>query len=214
MHVEPLHFIPPPSRRPTVAGPRVPHRTRPDHDHRHPVRVTMRMTDWLFDSLRDDHITHAISLSLARMRERSDFRVVHYTIQMDHLHFIVEADNRVALMRGLQGLAVSLARRINRATGRSGRLFGPHRYEAEAATTPRHTRNVLAKVLFSFAQFGLDRTPIDSLSSARWFDGLEGHPPLALTDAPVAAPRTWLLKTGWRTEGRLTCYEAELAVFS
>jgi hypothetical protein len=54
------------------------------------------------------------------------------------------------------------------------------------------------------------RVPLDPYSSAAWFDGfVTGAAQLAVTlrDAlpgdsiPVARPRTWLLRRGWRKRG-------------
>src|SRR5262252_1875875 len=36
-------------------------------------------------------------------------RVVHFTLQRDHMHMIVEADDKESLSRGVQGLLSSLA---------------------------------------------------------------------------------------------------------
>jgi hypothetical protein len=38
------------------------------------------------------------------------FRVVHFAVQDDHVHLLVEADDNVALARGMIGLTVRLAR--------------------------------------------------------------------------------------------------------
>ena len=52
------------------------------------------------------------------------FRVVHFSVQADHVHLIVEADSRLGLIRGVQGLAVRCAKAINRELGGAGRC-GP-----------------------------------------------------------------------------------------
>jgi hypothetical protein len=50
-------------------------------------------------------------------------QVVHYSIQGNHLHLIVEADDAAALSRGLQGLLIRVARSLNRVAGRRGKLL-------------------------------------------------------------------------------------------
>jgi hypothetical protein len=45
------------------------------------------------------------------------------SVQSTHLHLIVEADGHRALIEGLRGFNVSLARRINRLLFRRGRLL-------------------------------------------------------------------------------------------
>jgi REP element-mobilizing transposase RayT len=52
----------------------------------------------------------------------SRFRIVHFSVQTNHLHLLVEADDELALARGIQGLGIRLAKAINRRVGRSGRV--------------------------------------------------------------------------------------------
>ena len=49
------------------------------------------------------------------------FRIVHLSIQRTHLHLIVEARNRTALSKGMQGFLISAARGINAALSRRAR---------------------------------------------------------------------------------------------
>jgi REP element-mobilizing transposase RayT len=48
---------------------------------------------------------------------------VHFSVQKDHLHLIVEVANREALSRALRTLAIRIARAINRVLGRKGKVF-------------------------------------------------------------------------------------------
>jgi putative transposase len=52
--------------------------------------------------------------------ERGGIRIAHYSIQGNHLHLVVEAEDTLALIRGIQGLAVRIARRLNARIGRRG----------------------------------------------------------------------------------------------
>ena len=56
-------------------------------------------------------------------KERLGTKLVHWSIQSNHIHLIVEAESQRALSRALQGLAVRLARRLNARIGRRGQLF-------------------------------------------------------------------------------------------
>ncbi|HVV86655.1 MAG TPA: transposase, partial [Kofleriaceae bacterium] len=138
-----------------------------------------------------------------------DFRVVHVSIQHNHVHLIVEADSRVALARGVQGLCISMSRRLNRRLRRTGRVFA-HRYHATAITSPRQTRHALGYVLNNWRRHREDhaspaarRAPVDPYSSGPAFDGWRnldeplGFPP-DYEPLPTSRPTTWLLTTGWR----------------
>jgi REP element-mobilizing transposase RayT len=134
------------------------------------------------------------------------FRIVHFSVQNDHLHAIVEASDKASLAGGLRGLAIRVARAVNRALGRRGPLWGD-RYHARALVTPREARNCIRYVLFNFRKHRpADSRRIDPCSSAPWFDGFREPVPRAL-DSPIRFPTTWLLRTGWRKHGLLSLDE-------
>lgn len=84
-------------------------------------------------------LRRALRISLAR----ADFRIVELAVRAHRLELVVEADDRVALARGIQGFEVAAARQLNRALGRRGAVF-PDRYRARALTTRGQLRAVLA----------------------------------------------------------------------
>ncbi len=71
-----------PGKRPCVA-----HCRRPRHDERHPVLVTLRACREV-ESLRRRALYDEVAEAIGHVR-RPDFRVVHYTVQTDHVHLIV-----------------------------------------------------------------------------------------------------------------------------
>jgi REP element-mobilizing transposase RayT len=136
---------------------------------------------------------------------RSDFRLVHFSVQGDHVHLVVEAHDKAALSTGMRGLLIRAARALNRTASRSGPVWAD-RYHCRELRTPREVRHVLAYVLLNARKHGREVAPLDPCSSARWFDGWRGHSPmvdLAVDPPAVFAPRTWLLGSGWRRHGLL-----------
>jgi hypothetical protein len=69
--------------------------------------------------------------------------VVHYSIQSDHIHLIVEAESRERLIRGALGLAIRLARAINRVLGRCGRVWGDRYHFRELAWRQGSRPNII-----------------------------------------------------------------------
>ena len=55
---------------------------------------------------------------------RADFRICHVSIQATHVHLLVEADDRMALARGMQGFQIACARRFNQLQLRARRGAG------------------------------------------------------------------------------------------
>ena len=77
----------------------------------------------------------------------------------------------------VQGFAGRVARRLNRALHRTGKLFAT-RFHARALKTPREVRNALRYVLLNRKHHAsrrrFDKAWIDPCSSAAWFDGWAG----------------------------------------
>jgi putative transposase len=81
------------------AFPNVRHRPRGVHKYWNPLHVTMRARRGL-PSFRAETLYAAFEKAVRRTR-REDFRVVEFSVQDDHLHLIVEADDNDALARGM-----------------------------------------------------------------------------------------------------------------
>jgi len=204
-------------RRPGAGRPRsgrrvgVPHRARPFHDQGHPEHVTWRIAPDI-PSLRRRALAGAIGRTIRAItqshgRRRTSFRVIHFSIQPTHMHLIVEAGSKTTLARGLTGLGTWVARRINQALGRSGKVLSD-RYHARPLTTPRAVRNAIVYVLQNHRHHEPSRYLVDENSSGPWFTGwaLSFAPPP--TEAPVADPVTWLARTGWKRHGPIAFDEA------
>lgn len=137
----------------------------------------------------------------------SSFRLLHFSVQSDHLHLLVEADAPSRLARGVQGLAIRVAKAINRALGRHGTVWAT-RYHARDLVTPREVRNALVYVLNNFRKHIPNATGLDPRSSAAWFRGWRDTVTRSLAMPPVAQARTWLARVGWMRHGPLDIDEA------
>src|SRR5438105_1647908 len=180
------------------------HETRPRLDPRWPVHVVVRSAPG--SRLRGHRGWGAVRHALRIAARRADFRICQVSIQSSHLHAIVEADDRIALARGMQGFQIALARRFNAISRRRGALF-PDRYHAVALRRPRQVRGALAHVLNNWRRHGEDAgSPLrwDPFSSARAFDGWTSRPPPPGEPddvVPVVGAATWLMTIGWRRHG-------------
>ncbi|MBL8722395.1 MAG: transposase [Planctomycetes bacterium] len=206
-------------RKPKGLQPLVAHTRRAALPARHPVHVTVKLRQGL-PKLRQPHERAALLATFARAKQRAGrtgkaFRLTHFAILNDHLHLIVEAQDREALARAVQGLLIRVARALNKLWQRHGSLFAD-RYHDRALTTPRAVRNALCYVLANGKKHAAEGRAvtvpqaIDVYTSAPWFDGfvepitVRG---IAALPPPVAAPRTWLLTIGWRRRGLLSAHE-------
>jgi len=179
--------------------------------------VTLRVVDAV-GTLRRRRAYQAVRKAMECTLRREDFRVVHVSIQRNHIHLICEADDARALTRGLQSFQSSAARRLNIAYAadrnlpiRRGTVF-PERYHAEVLTSRAQTRNAINYVLNNWRHHGEDRraAPLDPYASGLFFDGWKGIGPFIAPPGydplPVIEPSTWLLSAGWRRYGLLDPY--------
>ena len=177
----------------------VPHAARVKHKASIPVHVTMRRVNGL-PSFRLAPL-HDEIVSCIRDIQSDAFRIVHFSIQSNHMHLIVEAAEG-CLDNGIRGFAVSVARRLNgRVLRRRGKLW-EGRYHRHDLHTPREVRHALVYVLSNgFKHNEVQRGVLDPCSSARWFDGwISGLPAASEPSSearPVRTPETWLLRVGW-----------------
>ena len=169
------------------------------------------------------NLLRAVLKAQATRPYAAEFQVVHFSIQHDHLHLIVEAgqpkgpgagaradrakQEREALRRGISGLAVSFARGLNRRLGRKGKVWSDrhHRRDLES---PTEVRNTILYVLQNWLRHGM-RTfgmgVVDPYSTALRFRGWADDHVTIIETEPWSdpSPRTWLLRDGWIRAGGL-----------
>jgi REP element-mobilizing transposase RayT len=181
---------------------RMPHRARPEHKKAHPVHVTLRIVHGI-SNLRRKAPFRLIKEALIAGKVRDDFRLIHYSIQANHMHLIVEANDAGSLSNAIRALEIRIAHKINRFEHRRGRLFAD-RFHAHALTTPREVRLGLGYVLLNARRHAhqrgvvLPRRWIDPCASGAYFEGWPIPIRRPEGEAPVASATVWLLTRGWR----------------
>src|SRR2546423_1342023 len=181
-------------RKPSGRRVGVAHRARPEHKGRHPVHLTLRARRRL-PSLREQVLFFEVRRCIGKA-SKEWFRVLHFSVQRDHVHLVVEADDKRSLWRGTTGLEVRVARRLNALLAKKGRFWGD-RYHARALRTPREVRHGLVYVLMNWKKHGPKARGFDPCSAAWWFEGWTKPPssrPPGWTDPdpPVEKASAWL----------------------
>jgi hypothetical protein len=178
---------------------------------RYPILDTWRFVPDL-PSLRQERYVAPIMEGIAAVH-RTTFRITDFSIQTNHLHFVVEAAGCEALADGMRSLAGYIVRPLNRAmAGRCGQLVD-ERYHRRVLTSPREVRNALRYVINN-ARHHAERDHyyfhpewIDPFSSAGWFDGWREEVSARAVEERgrrvTAEPKTWLRRSGWRKWGLL-----------
>jgi putative transposase len=192
----------------------VPHRSREALASRHPVHVTLRVRRQI-GSLRRQQTLAVVHKAYRDAKNRLGMRVVHFSVQHDHIHMIVEAESSSALSRGVKGFGVRVAKGLNGVLRRKGSVIAD-RYHTHILKTPREVKNALVYVINNFrkhaALAGIRLgARFDPFSSAASFDGWrEGPLPMPAARAgpvPVVPPSTWLLTVGWLRHGKPSLWD-------
>jgi len=147
---------------------------RPSLAARFPVLATWRMRKGVWN-LRTRRAWKALAPALWGGAEREGFRLVYFAIMGNHIHLMVEASDRMRLARGMQGLGVRIARRLNRMMKASGHVLGD-RYHAHILRTPTEVRN---------ARHYLRTNDVKHYGR---------HDERYVSPYPVVPPHTWLMR--------------------
>ena len=192
----------------------VSHASRATLAARFPAHVTMKLQRGL-PRLRNRPEYQALLAAFAGGCDRGTFRLTHYAVLNDHLHLLVEAADRASLSRGLQGLAIRIAKALNKRWRRRGTVFAD-RYHDRVLKTPREVRNALLYVLGNGKKHAAEGRAvkvgqaIDTFTSAPWFDGFREAFTVRGIEAvprPVTEAHTWMLTLGWRRHGLLSVHD-------
>jgi REP element-mobilizing transposase RayT len=162
-------------RKPAGAEAGMSHRGRPVLKRRFPVHVTWRVTDEVWN-LRSRRCFNVLHRAFMRGANRFGFRLVQYAVMGNHLHFVVEAEDARSLSRGMQGLGVRVAFRLNQLMRRGGRVLSD-RYHAHILKTPTEVKRAITYL----------RT-----NAAKHYR-YDGRDPFT-SQTPFLRPRTWLLQ--------------------
>jgi REP element-mobilizing transposase RayT len=186
-------------------------------DGRTPVHITLKLVPGL-PSLRRREVFTLLQDAFRKARHRG-LAVVHYAVISNHIHLLCEPE-REGLRAEMQSLCISLSKRLNAYLERSGAIF-VDRYHLHVLRTPTEVHHVLGYILSNQARHALGCLPlrgavtvrVDTRSSAfafrHWRELFGARVRFEFSGEPedrieawhreiLVAPRTWLLRQGWR----------------
>ncbi|MCA1826875.1 MAG: transposase, partial [Myxococcales bacterium] len=174
-------------RKPKGVRPQVSHHARPYFDKPAAVHVTLRVDHHVWN-LRSQRCFRVLKQALRDALGRFGLRVIHFSVQGNHLHLIVEADSSMSLSTGMQGLCIRIARSLNRLMVRKGPVFADH-FHSRLLPSPTEVTRAIQYVLDNhrkhYGSSGTDPYASPSLTAAE-------------RDRVLAKPMTWMLRDGWR----------------
>ena len=151
-------------------------------------------------------------LAKTKRKYESAFRVLHFPIQDNRVHAMVEADDSRTLRSGVSGLVIAFARQLAKLFGRKKLKVWAERFHSREVGSPQDVHRTLTYIFQNWKKHGAvthGEGIVDRFSSARQFDGWEQkalygapldwtfhlHGPVPWSPAP---PATWLVSTGWK----------------
>jgi REP element-mobilizing transposase RayT len=116
----------------------VSHRTRESVNSKRPLHVNFKYRV----SIRNKEVLKILKRALINSGAKG-LRILHYSVQSNHMHFILEADNNKILETGMRSLTVTIAKGINKGKVQL------ERYHLHVLKTIRETKNAISYVLFN-----------------------------------------------------------------
>lgn len=116
----------------------VSHRKRSRVSRHTPTHINMKYRA----QIRNKDFLRILKRAILNSRKKG-LRILHYSVQSNHIHFIIEADNNHFLERGMRSLTVTLVSGINK-----GRVQ-LQRYHLHVLRSLREVKNAVKYVCFN-----------------------------------------------------------------
>jgi hypothetical protein len=91
--------------------------------------------------IKSKRILKALHHAIMRGRLKG-MKVIHYTLEYNHVHLLVEAHCHKIMHKGMQAFGISIAKAINKIKITKGTVY-KHRYHLRKINSPRELKNVL-----------------------------------------------------------------------
>lgn len=138
-----------------------------------------------------------LRLALSAASCAFDVKLIHFAVQGNHIHLILEARSHEDLAKAMKGLCVRIGRKLNARMGRNGQVFAD-RYHSHLLRTPTQVHRAVAYVRNNhrnhMAQVGRNR-------AANFVDPYSSFAPEHRVEVQPA--QSWFLKIGWQRLTRL-----------
>lgn len=121
-----------------IKSPGVAHRVRASVKRRTPLHINFKFNR----HIRNKDALRLLKRAIVRSR-RFGLRIIHYSLQTNHIHLIVEADSNEILSKGMRSLTITFAKGL-----KAGKVQ-IERYHLHVLKTIQETKNAIHYVLFN-----------------------------------------------------------------
>jgi REP element-mobilizing transposase RayT len=142
----------------------VPHREREEIPVGKPVHVTIKLNRNVVTTLRNKVLFKKILRAITLARKKG-MRLIHFTVQKDHLHLLIESKDKKQLAKSMQSLKISLAKSLIYLKQNTRIKIFKERYHVHILKTLREIKNAKNYILGNAAKHGVIKDKFDTFSS-------------------------------------------------
>lgn len=129
--------------RPAIHDPGIRHTSRPLLKRLSSLHLTVKIKKNKA-GIKNKSVLRILRRAILNAR-RQGLRVIHYSLEYDHIHLLIEADNNHILNKGMQSFGVTFSKAINRMRKLKGGVY-KHRYHFRQISSSKELKNVLGYI--------------------------------------------------------------------
>jgi len=150
--------------RPMIHDPGIRHRERPFLTKAASLHLTVKVKRIKAD-MKNKAVLSILKRAIMNARKQG-LRVIHFTLEYDHIHLLIEAENNEILGKGMQSFGVTFSKAINRMKKQSGGVY-KHRYHFRQISGVRQLKNVLNYIFTNGVKHKTAKSLVNPYNSIR-----------------------------------------------
>ena len=150
--------------RPRVHDPGIAHRSRPFLERASSLHLTIKVKA-IKAEMKNKAVLSMLKRAILNARKKG-LKIIHYSLEFDHVHLLVEADDNAELAIGMQSFGVTLSKAINRMRKMKGAVY-KHRYHFRQISSSRELKYVMKYIFSNGVKHGTAHTMINPFNSIR-----------------------------------------------
>jgi REP element-mobilizing transposase RayT len=150
--------------RPVIHDPGIRHTERPLITRLSSLHLTVKILR-IKANLKNKVVLSILKRSILNARKMG-LRVIHFSLEYDHVHLLIEAENNIILGKGMQAFGVTFSKALNRMRKINGAVY-KHRYHFRKIVGARQLKNVLNYIFNNGIKHKTAKSLINPFNSIR-----------------------------------------------
>lgn len=148
--------------RPAIHDKGVRHRERLKFKTPSSFHLTIKVKENKAD-IKNKFLLKALYHAIRRGRLKG-LKVIHYTLEYNHIHFLIESGHHDELHKGMQALGISFSKAVNKYKRKKGTVY-KHRYHQRRLSSPTELKRVLHYIFQNGIKHRRTRNKVDPYNS-------------------------------------------------